>query len=462
MATRRKTEARGPDGPGSIEAIWAEAREALSGQMGARDFDRWIAPLTLQAIDGAVARLQAPTSFAGSYVQRTYGELIAHHLRRAGVPVQRLTFGAAGGPRPVAAVAAPASAPLPAGPELPDAVDRRATFARFVPGTPNAMAHAAARRVAEGGDTGFNPLYIYGGVGFGKTHLLHAIANRLRERAPRTRVLYLTAEQFMYRFVQSLREHKVIEFKALVRSVDVLLIDDIQFIAGKESTQEEFVHTFNALIEAGKQVVVASSHAPGALKGIDERIRSRLGSGLAVDLKAADESLRLDFAQSRIAEHVGDAAEIEVEDAVAPFLAGRITQSLRALDGALTRLFAFAGIMDRAVSLEMTQECLSDLLRDADRRVTIEDIQRRVAEHYDIRPADITGPRRTRAVARPRQVAMWLAKRMTQRSLPDIGRRFGGRDHTTILHGVRVIEDLRLRDPNLAQDLEELSQALQG
>lgn len=329
-------------------------------------------------------------------------------------------------------------------------------------GKPNELAHAAARRVAEGGPVTFNPLFLYGGVGLGKTHLMHAIAHDLQKRQPGARVLYLSAEQFMYRFVQALREREILGFKELFRSVDVLMVDDVQFIAGKDSTQEEFFHTFNALVDQNKQIVISADRAPGEIKDLEERIKSRLQCGLVVDLHPTDYELRLGILQQKADFYREQYRGLVIADGVLEFLAHRITTNVRVLEGALTRLFAFASLVGREITLDLAQDCLADILRASDRKVTIEEIQRKVAEHYNIRLSDMIGPKRLRTIARPRQVAMYLAKQLTPRSLPEIGRRFGGRDHTTIMHGVRKIEELMATDSQLADDLQLLRRLLQA
>ncbi|MFT5062071.1 MAG: chromosomal replication initiator protein, partial [Polaromonas sp.] len=326
----------------------------------------------------------------------------------------------------------------------------------------NELAHAAARRVAEGGPVSFNPLFLYGGVGLGKTHLMHAIAQEARARNPELKVLYLSAEQFMYRFVKALRDRNTLGFKDLYRSVDILMVDDVQFIAGKDSTQDEFFHTFNALIEQQKQIIISGDRAPGEIDGLEERIKSRLQRGLVVDLHPTDYELRLGILQQKLDEHLASGETLVISDGVLEFLAHRITSNVRVLEGALTRLFAFGSLVGREITLEVTQDCLADILRASERKVTVDEIMRKVSEHYNLRIADLLGPKRTRTIARPRQVAMYLAKTMTQRSLPEIGRRFGGRDHTTVIHAVRRIKELQDTDQRIAEDVVLLRRALES
>ena len=452
-----------------IENSWGRVRHELLKTVGQNNFTSWIEPLKLEHLDGGIARFAAPTKFMRDWVSRNFAEQIRQHLNKEGLEVERVEFHVAEKrPTPIARVTRPrapqaASAAAQSDDNLPGApLDPRFTFDSFVVGKPNALAHAAARRVAEGGSVSFNPLFLYGGVGLGKTHLMHAIAHELRTRHPEMKVLYLSAEQFMYRFIQALREKEIIGFKELFRSVDVLMVDDVQFIAGKDSTQEEFFHTFNALVDQNRQIVISADRAPGEIKGLEERIKSRLQCGLVVDLHPTDYELRLGILQQKAEMYRGQYAGLKIAPGVMEFLAHRITTNVRVLEGALTRLFAFASLVGREITLDLTQDCLSDILRASDRKVTVEEIQRKVAEHYNIRLTDMIGPKRARTIARPRQVAMFLAKTMTTRSLPEIGRRFGGRDHTTIMHGIRKIEELKATDSQLSDDLELLRRSLEG
>jgi chromosomal replication initiator protein len=339
-------------------------------------------------------------------------------------------------------------------------LDVRFTFENFIVGKPNELAHAAARRVAEAcagpeQPVPFNPLFLYGGVGLGKTHLMHAIAWHIRLRAPARKIIYLSAEKFMYQFIRALRFKSTIDFKEAFRSVDLLMIDDVQFISGKDSTQEEFFHTFNALVDQNRQIVISADKSPSDLEGLEERMRSRLGWGLVADIHPTTYELRLGILEAK-AEQAG----IRLPQKVMEFLAHKIVSNVRELEGALNRIIAQAQLIGRDVTLDGTQELLRDLLRANERRVTIEEIQRKVAEHFNIKLAEMTSTRRARAVARPRQVAMYLAKQLTPRSLPEIGRKFGGRDHTTVMHAVKKIEELIATDNSLAEDVELLRRML--
>ena len=439
--------------------IWAQALTALKGSLGTNNFSSWIAPLKLSDISDNVATFHVPTNFIGNYVSQNFGEQILYHLNREGAEIKRLRFQVAS-QRPAPVAAKPVLKNQSAMAES-NGLDARFTFDNFVIGKPNELAHAAARRVAEGGPVSFNPLFLYGGVGLGKTHLMHAIAHELRQRSPQLSVLYISAEQFMYRFVTALRDRKMMDFKELFRSVDVLMVDDVQFISGKDSTQEEFFHTFNALVDSGKQIIISADRAPGEIKDLEERIKSRLQCGLVVDLHPTDYELRLGILQTKVAVYASQYPDLQIADGVLEFLAHRISTNVRVLEGALTRLFAFASLVGREITLELAQDCLSDVLKASDRKVTVEEIQRKVSDHYNIRLSDMIGPKRLRTYARPRQIAMYLSKRLTSRSLPEIGRRFGGRDHTTVMHGVRRVEELMAKDSQIADDLELLSRALQ-
>lgn len=449
---------------------WGQVREELIRRVGRNNYTTWIEPLRLSGLSNGVARFEVPTTFFGDWVSRNFSDHIRSQLTEAGATVDRLEF-AVGSSRKVAEVKkAPAptvkrvSAPRAGqSEEIPGAqLEARFTFDSFVVGKPNELAHAAARRVAEGGPVTFNPLFLYGGVGLGKTHLMHAIAHELQVKRPELRVLYLSAEQFMYRFVQALREKQIMDFKELFRSVDVLMVDDVQFIAGKDSTQEEFFHTFNALVDQNKQIVISADRAPGEIKDLEERIKSRLQCGLVVDLHPTDYELRLGILQAKVEHYRGQYKTLVMEAGVLEFLAHRITTNVRVLEGALMRLYAFASLVGREINLDLVQECLSDILRTSEKRLSIEEIQRKVAEHYNVRLSDMIGPKRLRTIARPRQVAMYLCKQLTSRSLPEIGRRFGGRDHTTIMHGVRKIDELMAADNQLADDVQLLKRLLQS
>ncbi len=459
---------------------WGQIRENLASRVGRNNYVNWIEPLEFSELEDGIATFLVPTQFMGTWVSTNFGDQILRELNGNGHEVSRVRFSVTSEPNVKTRTrtdaptpsAAEAETDQPASKarsiasnveELPGApLDGRFTFDSFVVGKPNELAHAAARRVAEGGPATFNPLFLYGGVGLGKTHLMHAIAWQLKSRQPGLRVVYLSAEQFMYRFVQALREKEMMGFKQLFRSVDVLMVDDVQFIAGKDATQEEFFHTFNALVDQNKQIVISADRAPTEIPGIEDRIVSRMQSGLIVDLHPTNYELRLGILQQKIELYSEEFKDLKIADGVLEFLAHRISSNVRVLEGALMRLFAFGGLVGREITLELAQDCLADILRATDRKITVEEIQRRVSEHYNIRLSDLIGPKRLRSFARPRQIAMYLSKQLTSRSLPEIGRRFGGRDHTTVIHGVRRIEELKAKDSQIAEDLELLRRSLEG
>ena len=462
------------DGVPELQEAWARVRGRLRADVGESAYRSWLKPLTLMSSKNGVVRMAVPTRFMRDWVTGNYADRIralwCSEDRR--VRTVEIVVRPAERPSPKRAVEeAPAAKPAPrpsdaglyaSAPEAPPReisapLDPRFTFENFVVGKPNELAYAAARRVAEAETVPFNPLFLYGGVGLGKTHLMNAIAWHITKTRPERRIIYLSAEKFMYQFVRALRTKDTMAFKEQFRSVDVLMIDDVQFIGGREATQEEFFHTFNALVDRNRQVVISADKSPSDLEGVEERMRSRLGWGLVADIHPTTYELRLGILQSK-AEQLGAG----IPEKVLEFLAHKIPSNVRELEGALNRIVAHATLVGRPVSLEATQEVLHDLLRANDRRVTIDEIQKRVAEHYNIRLADMHSARRARAVARPRQVAMYLAKQLTARSLPEIGRKFGGRDHTTVMHAVRKVEELKTVDSSFADDVELLRRMLES
>jgi chromosomal replication initiator protein len=447
--------------------IWPSIKLALRKTVGEAAFTNWINPLELTSVDASKATFATPTKFIGDWVDRNYGDSIKFEFAKHGLDVDRLVFSVSMenkiAPAKKSKKITETKNTKTGSRDLPGAsLDPRYTFDNFVVGKPNELAHAAARRVAEGGDISFNPLFLHGGVGLGKTHLMHAIAWEIKKRDPNAKVLYLSAEQFMYRFVQALRFKDTISFKEMFRSVDVLMVDDVQFIAGKSSTQEEFFHTFNALIDQNKQVIISGDRAPVDMEQLEDRIKSRLQWGLVVDVHPTDYELRLGILQSKQESQARYNSTVEVSPGVLEFMAQRISSNVRVLEGALTRLYAFGSLVGRPVTLEMAQESLSDILRATDRKVTIDEIIRKVTDHYGVNLTDMLSARRTRSIARPRQVAMYLSKKLTSKSLPEIGRRFGKRDHTTVIHAVKKIEELQSIDNQIAKDIEILRRILEG
>ena len=442
------------------DKIWTKLKISLKKSVGENSFNNWLSPINFSHVEEDMAVLTVPTNFLGNYVSQNFGELITAQISSKNNKISRIRFevDTSSNSLGVSQPSAAAHTNISKDNELTGAqLDKRFTFDAFVVGKPNELAHAAARRVAEGGIVSFNPLFLYGGVGLGKTHLMHAIAWELQNRRPDLNVLYLSAEQFMYRFVQALRERKMMDFKQLFRSVDVLMVDDVQFIAGKGSTQEEFFHTFNALVDQNKQIIISGDRAPGEIKDLEDRIKSRLQSGLVVDLHPTDYELRLGILQSKVERQKQQYPELSIDNNVLEFLALRISTNVRVLEGALTRLFAFASLIGRHITLEVAQDCLADVLRASERKITVEEIQRKVSEHYNIRLSDMIGPKRLRTYARPRQIAMFLSKQLTSRSLPEIGRRFGGRDHTTVMHAIKTIEQKKTGKTKVNQTINQIT-----
>jgi chromosomal replication initiator protein len=466
---------------------WTRVRERLRVEVGDNVYSSWFARMDLESIEGETVKLSVPTRFLKSWIASHYTEKVMSCWQAEQPAVSRVEITVrSAAVRPVIAkapltqVAVPpreapnkhngvevriGAAPISAVHEAlgGSPLDPRLTFDSFIVGRSNTLAHAAAKQVAQarrGDSVMFNPLYIHAGVGLGKTHLLQSLAwagNACAER----KVLYLTAERFMYGFVAALRAQTAIAFKEALRTIDVLVIDDLQFLQGK-STQAEFCHTLNALIDAGRQVVIAADRPPSELESLDERVRSRLAGGLSVEMGALGEELRLEILKHRAAVARQIHPGFDVPPPVLAFIAHAVTHNGRDLEGALNRLLAHSKLTGQPVTLEMAEREVRDLVRPQEpKRVKIEDIQRIVARQYNVSRADLLSSRRTANVVRPRQVAMYLAKTLTLRSLPEIGRRFGGRDHTTVLHAVRKIENLVNTDNALAEEIEILKRQLQ-
>ncbi len=468
-----------------FNAQWTRIRARLQTEVGDVEYRNWLRQMVWAGADGDEVTVLLPTRFLRDWVRTHYGEKITSFwqhenpaIRRVDIRVGRTRAGdthsideraEAGLAESLAPPPSPPPAAVPVraqssnGPRLAEEVsvplDPSFTFDSFVVGKPNEFAYACARRVAERpGSKEFNPLFLYGGVGLGKTHLMHAIGLELGRRGalPAT-VAYMSAEKFMYRFIAAIRSQQTIEFKDHLRSVDVLMIDDLQFLIGKENTQEEFFHTFNALVDAGKQIVVSADKSPSDLSGLEDRLRTRLGCGMVADLHATTFELRISILEAKATR-----ARATVPAKVLEFLAHKITSNVRELEGSLNRLIAHANLFSRPITLETAQEVLHDILKAHDKRVTIDEIQRRVAEHYNMRIGDMVSARRARSVARPRQVAMYLAKQLTSRSLPEIGKKFGNRDHTTVMHAVTRVTELITADSSFAEDVDLLRRMLES
>jgi chromosomal replication initiator protein len=461
----------------------------MKARLGVEVYSSWFGRLKMVEASKSIVRMSVPTPFLRAWISNHYMDLIAElwrtefpDLMKVEIIVRSATR--AGSEAVVAEAEAqkvagkPAIQPLAAkdrprqvlqgrddtlrDPAVGSALDPRYTFANFVEGSANRVAHAAARTVAESG-TGavrFNPLFIHASVGLGKTHLLQAIATEAVQRNPKARVVYLTAEYFMWRFATAIRDNSALSFKEQLRDIDLLIIDDMQFLQGK-SIQNEFCHLLNMLIDSARQVVVAADRPPAELESLDARVRSRLQGGVALEVGAPDHAMRLEILKRRLEAARQEDPSLNIPENILEHVAKTVTGSGRDLEGALNQLL-FRQTFEPDMTVERVEEYLGHLIRNGDpKRVRVEDIQRVVARHYNVPRSDLLSNRRTRIIVKPRQVAMYLAKMMTPRSLPEIGRRFGGRDHTTVLHAVRKIEDQMGGDTKLAQEMELLKRLIQ-
>jgi chromosomal replication initiator protein len=449
-----------------LESDWQTISSGLRRDLGAQVYGQWIRSINLGDYCDLTGTLELllPSEFSASWVSDHY----ADRLRLAWVSINKSVRQLKIRTRPGAArvemlrgngvAERPAAVHAAEAMPVRSALDPRMTFANFVRGQTNILALSAAERVAASEKPLFNPLYLQAATGQGKTHLMHAIGHAYAEINPDAQITYMSAEKFMMEFVSAMRRKEVMEFKARLRAVDVLLIDDIQFIIGKVSTQEEFLHTIDAIIGAGKRLVVAADRAPQALDGVDQRILSRLSMGLVADIQPADLELRRTILEQRLAK-LPDAG---VGEDVIEFLARTISRNVRELEGGLNKLLAYAQLTGRPITKTLAEEQLKDILSACRRRITIDEIQRAVCEYYRIDRSEMSSKRRARAVVRPRQVAMYLAKVMTPRSYPEIGRKFGGRDHSTVIHAVRLVETLRGQDSEMDNDVRTLLRQLEA
>jgi len=478
----------------SVE-LWQQCVDLLRDELPAQQFNTWIRPLQVE-VEGDELRVFAPNRFVLDWVNEKYVsrllELLSERATEA-PPLLTLLIGSkrtssaplAPASRAQAAPGAPAKVAPPASSEgnSPDVepakpafaparasernvqvegglkhtsyLNRTFTFENFVEGKSNQLARAAAWQVADNPKHGYNPLFLYGGVGLGKTHLMHAVGNHLLKKNPNAKVVYLHSERFVADMVKALQLNAINEFKRFYRSVDALLIDDIQFFAKKERSQEEFFHTFNALLEGGQQVILTSDRYPKEIDGLEERLKSRFGWGLTVAVEPPELETRVAILMKK-----ADQASVELPHDAAFFIAQRIRSNVRELEGALKRVIAHAHFMGRDITIELIRESLKDLLALQDKLVSVDNIQRTVAEYYKIKVSDLLSKRRSRSVARPRQVAMALSKELTNHSLPEIGDAFGGRDHTTVLHACRKIAELRELDADIREDYKNLLRTL--
>jgi chromosomal replication initiator protein len=451
------------------EAAWVELSDKFIKIIGEGNFNSWIKPLKFSSYSSAILNLKSPTRFIRDWVNSNYSEIIRNIFRDSFGNVAAINIVVDS-----QIAIAPASTDSQSSnqdvinfkpsagnrdfSEIESILDPRFKFENFVVGNSNSFAYAAAKSVAESNEViaGSNPLFIYGGVGLGKTHLMHAIAWKVKEQNPDRKILYLSAEKFMYKFIKSLQDKNIVSFKEYFRSVDVLLIDDIQFICGKNSTQEEFFHTFNALIENGKQLVLSADRSPSDMGEMEERIKSRLGWGLVADINSTSFELRLGILETKV-----KSFNLNVPKDVLEFLAENITSNIRELEGALNKIVAQSRLLREEISLDYAKRILKDLLKANQKNITIDQIKKLVSEQCAVKLGDINSPKRTQNIARARQLAMYFAKKYTNKSLPEIGKNFGGKDHTTVLHAVRKIEELKDTIPEIRENLEVITRLLE-
>ena len=446
----------------SDEIIWSSIKLQLKDIYGEAEYSNWLKLLTFSKVEKEIIIFYAPTKFMCDWILSHYGKKILSLWREKNISIKDISVfvyndketNEEQGENYKNFNKTISNSKTDT---FENNLDPRFTFKDFVVGKSNELAFSACRRVADSKDVPFNPLFLYGGVGLGKTHLMHAIAWQKKKLNPKFEILYLSAEKFMYEFIKAIRVKNTVAFKDQYRSVNLLMIDDVQFIIGKESTQEEFFHTFNALTDKNRQIVISADKSPSDLEGLEERLRSRLGSGLVADIHPTTYELRLSIIEAKIKKY-----NIELSKDIIEFLAHKITTSVRELEGALTRLAAHVTLVGRTVNLEIAEDLLQDLLRASDRRTTIDQIQKKVAEHFNVKMSDMHSARRSRTIARPRQIAMFLAKNLTTRSLPEIGRKFGGRDHTTVIHAIKKVKELVKNDSSLSEDIEILTRSLQS
>jgi len=447
-------------------ALWAQCLARLEDELSPQQYNTWIRPLQAELADNTL-RLLSPNRFVQDWVKDRFRERIEEMLQQMseGSPPQlQFEVGSLSTPTPpsqpkeVSKSSQPKPAPLEntrrGGDERPR-TNPNFTFSNFVEGKSNQLARAASMQVGSNPGTAYNPLFIYGGVGLGKTHLMHAVGNLIIENNPKAKVVYLHSERFVADMVKALQHNAINDFKRYYRSVDALLIDDIQFFAGKERSQEEFFHTFNALLEGQRQVILTSDRYPKEVNGLEERLKSRFGWGLTVAIEPPELETRVAILMSKATQ-----ADIELPREVAFFIAKRIRSNIRELEGALRRVIANAHFTGRPITLDFAKEALRDLLALQAKLVTIENIQKTVAEYYKIRVADLLSKRRNRSIARPRQIAMALAKELTNHSLPEIGDAFGGRDHTTVMHACKKVIELKESDQVISEDYANLLRIL--
>tara|TARA_Y100000741_G_scaffold206369_1_gene157069 strand:+ start:520 stop:1920 length:1401 start_codon:yes stop_codon:yes gene_type:complete len=445
---------------------WSNVLKKLNSEYGNEIFNSWIKNIKIQSQEGEIVFFTVPTRFIKDWITSHYLDKIIFFLNSENPDIKRVKINIDNSLSSTThqiennlESTNPYSFNNNNSDEWP--LDERFTFEKFIVGPSNELAFASAKRLSLSEKFEFNPLYLYGGVGLGKTHLLHSIAWQTKENNAETKVLYLSAERFMFQFIKSLRQKDTMAFKQKFRSVDVFILDDIQFMIGKSSTQEEFFHTFNSLLDLNKKVIISCDRAPSDLKGFDERIKSRLSGGLVADILPASFDLRYSILKKKSEELVArNNTNLRLDDEVLVFLAKTIVTNVRELEGALNKVFTFSNILGKEIDVELTKSVLKDLLRSSNRRITIDEIQNKVSNYYNLKIEDMTSSRRIRSFARPRQVAMYLSKKLTTRSLPEIGRKFGGRDHTTVIHAVKKIEQLKIENSKFDEDINLITQII--
>ncbi|MGE3276006.1 MAG: chromosomal replication initiator protein DnaA [Vicinamibacterales bacterium] len=463
----------------SASSIWDQVLVHIEGKVGRHSFHTWFKPTTLLADDGALISVNVPNLLFTEWLPKHYSVVLAEALREAGRPESRVRFvptsGAGAGaalPPAEAAVVEPQVAPVtgstfatdPTSPPAPTesvattppgGLNPRYTFETFIVGASNQFAHAACRAVAEAPSRSYNPLFIYGGVGLGKTHLMHAIGQYVLQHNRGVRLTYISSERFMNEMINAVRYDRILDFRERYRSVDVLLVDDIQFVSGKEGTQNEFFHTFNALHDAQKQIVISSDRPPHEIPALEERLRSRFEWGLIADIQPPDIETKVAILKKK-----AEGEAIPLPDSVALFMASRIKSNIRELEGSLIRLIAYASLTGRPLSMELAQEVLKNVLDHEEKAVTIEQIQKFIADYYQLKLSDLKSRNNSKSVAMPRQVAMYLCKMLTHASLPEIGRSFGGKHHSTVIHSIKKVEEMRKTRPDFNSQVASLLESV--
>jgi chromosomal replication initiator protein len=434
-----------------LDTLWTRLLTGLERRIPATTLDNWVRPCRLDSIQGDHLRIAAPSKFARDWLAQHHADAFQAVAREVIGGNPRVSFdvdknahaeGATDPPPPVEAATSHATG-----------LSARYTFESFVVGNSNQFAQAACQAVADLPSKAYNPLFIYGGVGLGKTHLLHAVGHQIAKAYPHLLVLYLSSERFTNELINAIRYDRTAEFRAKYRNIDLLLIDDIQFLSGKERTQEEFFHTFNDLYEARKQIVMSSDAAPKEIPDLEERLRSRFEWGLIADIQPPDFETRVAILKKK-----AEIERVRLPDDVAYLIASRIKANIREIEGSLTRMIAFCALSGRDMTVDLAQEVLSDLWGEDERIITIDHIQRKVAEFFGIKLSDLRAQNRTKAIAFPRQIAMYLARQLTHASLSEVGRAFGGKDHTTVLHGVEKIQQMLQEDPKFKKTIDSITQ----